>query len=84
MTALRDRQDMTDPWDNADMIEPRLATEPIDNTDPIEPMDSTDPFDPMHRIEFSERMDHKEPRLADTGPSCPTVRRTSLPVARCP
>jgi DNA-binding MarR family transcriptional regulator len=53
----------TEPTENADAAEP---TEPIDSTDPTEPIESTDPFDPMHKIEFSERIDHSEPRLVTT------------------
>jgi len=52
-----------EPMEKADATEP---TEPIDRTDPTEPIESTDPFDPMHRIEFSDRIDHSEPRFVNT------------------
>lgn len=70
------RQDSSDQRDAALSAEPMLANEPthstdaadpteaIDSTEPTEPMESTDPCDHRHRTEFSEPIDHLEPRRA--------------------
>ena len=88
-----DRNDISDPIDNAESADPMLRNEPTenaDNADPADPIDSTDPTEPMlntepllriDRIDISESIDHREVPMVKVchlaSPRVGTCRQTS-------
>jgi len=63
MTDHRDKNDITDPTENAEPIEKadrNDPTDPIDKADPTEPIDRTEPLLPIDNTDSSDHNDHRE------------------------